>query len=114
MVCFEISFSSQPIFLAACFEGIIKTFTKFLFLASKKFGFTLIAIIPPKNQPWHLLMMNYYQLLWPMSLIITSALNEPLAGLLILIHLILFPIITRNTLMDILAMLKAMVKKLVF
>lgn len=85
-----------------------------LIVYSKKFGFTLIAIIPPKNQPWHLLMMNYYQLLWPMSLIITSALNEPLAGLLILIHLILFPIITRNTLMDILAMLKAMVKKLVF
>ena len=81
---------------------------------NKKFGLTLIAIVPPKNQRWHLMMMNYYQLFWPVSLIITSMLSEPFAGLLVLLHLILFPIITRNTLLDIAVMFKAMVKKLVF
>lgn len=100
---------SEPLpVLALVFYGLM------LIGYTKKFALNLIAIVPPKNQRWHLLMMNYYQLFWPMSLIITSALNEPVAGLLILIHLMLFPIITRNTLLDILAMLKAMVKKLVF
>ena len=81
---------------------------------NKKFGLALIAIVPPKNQRWHLLMMNYYQLFWPLSLIITAIVSDPFTSILFLIHLVFFPIITRNTFLDMLAMLKAMVKKLVF
>lgn len=109
VLCFLLFYLASPLpFIGLLFYFIM------LVGYSKKFGLALIAIVPPKNQPWHFLMSNYYQLFLPLSLICTAALKEPAAWIVFAAHLILFPAITRNMVLDIYLLSKALIKKLVF
>jgi 4-hydroxybenzoate polyprenyltransferase len=78
---------------------------------SRVFKFQIIAIVPFAGRPWHFAMSNYYQLLLPLSLLVTSAFTYPQVWFLIAAHGIFFPIITWGTILDNISFLKAAVKK---
>lgn len=80
---------------------------------SKIYKLKIIAIVPPQFRQWHFLMNPYYQLLLPLSLLLTSALLYPQVWFLVAAHIIFFPIVTRNTIFDLLNFLRAAVKKFV-
>lgn len=75
---------------------------------------TLIAIVPPTDHSWHFIMNNYYQFFFPLSLLLSAAFIHPAVWILFIFHFILFPIIARNTIFDLLGFIKVMMKKLIF
>jgi 4-hydroxybenzoate polyprenyltransferase len=83
-----------------------------LFGYSRIFKRTIIAIVSFPDQPWHFAMNNYYQLLLPISLLLTSALIYPQVWFMVAAHGILFPVITQNTILDIITFCKAGMKKM--
>jgi 4-hydroxybenzoate polyprenyltransferase len=78
---------------------------------SRIFGLRVIAIVPPQNRPWHFSMSNYYQLLFPLSLIITSSFVYPQDWFLLAAQLLLFPFIAKNTCTDVISLLRLSVKR---
>lgn len=110
-----IAFTLMLVLLAKPLPVIAMFFYGLLLIGySKKFGLTIITVIPLKDQRWHLLMISFYQVFLPLSLLVTSVIVERVTWIFILAHLILFPVITRNTALDIFNLFKALVKKLVF
>ena len=71
----------------------------------KKLGLKLIAIIPT-SQPWHLIMITYYQAFFPLALLFESSLLFMSSWIVLIVHLILFPKCIWNIVNDTLLMLK--------
>lgn len=63
-----------------------------LALRSKKHGIKTIIILSPPGKPFQILMGLYYQLFWPMSLLITAAILHSSAWIIFAAHIFLFPI----------------------
>ncbi len=57
----------------------------------KIFDYKIVAIIVPKNHPFQILMADYYQLFFPLALLLTATLEQPKAWLVLLVHVLLFP-----------------------
>lgn len=106
---FILAFLFKPLPIAA-----LVCYLLMLFGYSRLFRLRIIAIVPVPDQRWHFAMNTYYQLLLPLSLLLTSAASYPQVWLMIAAHLILFPVITRNTFLDLISFMKAGVKKLIF
>lgn len=51
----------------------------------------VILIIKNGDRPFQILMADYYQVLFPISLLVTSALNDSSSILILLVHMLLFP-----------------------
>lgn len=73
-------------------------------IRSKKLGYTAIFVIAPENRPFHILMADFYQIFFPLSLLITAACFQPYAWLILLIHLGLFPLKTITAIKDLKSM----------
>jgi len=71
----------------------------------RKLGLKLIAIIPT-SQPWHLIMITYYQVFFPLALLFESSLMFLSSLIILLVHLILFPKSIWNIVNDVFLMLK--------
>jgi UbiA prenyltransferase family len=65
-------------------------FYVFVLFGYRKLKYELILILSG-NQPWHILMSDYYEVLLPYSLIITCSIQHPWCLLLFLFHLLFFP-----------------------
>ncbi|HXB46069.1 MAG TPA: UbiA family prenyltransferase [Puia sp.] len=57
----------------------------------KIFDYKIVAVIVPKNHPFQILMADYYQLFFPLALLLTATLEQPKAWLVLLVHVLLFP-----------------------
>lgn len=60
-------------------------------LRSKRLSYTPVLIISPENRSFHILMADFYQVFFPLSLLITAAFLQPYAWIILLVHLTLFP-----------------------
>jgi len=65
-----------------------------------KLKYEPVLIISPDNRPYHILMADFYQVYFPLSLLCTAILNERYAILVLIVHLILFPKKTIHSLKD--------------
>jgi 4-hydroxybenzoate polyprenyltransferase len=63
----------------------------FLFARYKIFSYQIIVIVIPENHPFQILMADYYQLFFPLSLLLLAAFTQPWAWLLLALHILLFP-----------------------
>lgn len=72
---------------------------------------SIIAVVAPSDKGWHLAMNNYYQFIFPLSVLFTVFFSNPDVWILIAAHLILFPAVTKNTIRDGIGFLKALIKK---
>ena len=87
---------------------IVALLAYFLLMAAykKKLGLKLIAIVPTQ-EPWHLVMITYYQAFLPIALLFESALVFPSSWFFLAAHVILFPKCLWNVLTDVSLMLKS-------
>lgn len=60
-------------------------------IRSKRLGYQPVLIIAPEHRPFHIVMADFYQVFFPLSLLITAAFLQPYAWIICLIHLGLFP-----------------------
>lgn len=70
------------------------------FSRSKRLFYTPILIIAPEGKPYHILMADFYQVFFPLSLLITAAITQPYAWIVLIIHIMLFPQKTLTALKD--------------
>ncbi|TKC59255.1 hypothetical protein FBD94_17135 [Pedobacter hiemivivus] len=70
------------------------------FSRTYKLSYTPVIIIAPENHPYHILMADFYQVYFPLSLLCTAALDEPYVFIVLIIHLALFPKKTITSLKD--------------
>ena len=57
----------------------------------RKFRAKIIVVISPEHHPYQILMAEYYQVFFPMVLLIIGGLVHPLTWIILIIHLMLFP-----------------------
>ncbi len=67
---------------------------------SYKLKYTAVIIIAPEQRPYHIIMADFYQVYFPLSLLCVAALSNPYILIVLLIHLILFPMKTIASLKD--------------
>lgn len=77
----------------------------------KRSGIKPVAIVAPKDRPWHILMSSYYQALLPVSLLLEGALRHPMAWIVLGVHLLLFPRCIKHLLLDAMAMVRGIAAK---
>jgi 4-hydroxybenzoate polyprenyltransferase len=70
------------------------------YIRTFKLKYKPILIIAPENSSYHMLMADYYQVFFPISLLCTAMVNNYYVLIALLIHLIIFPIKTLNSLKD--------------
>src|SRR6202012_4704981 len=61
-----------------------------ILLRDRLFNSRIIAVITPKEGYFQLLMLDYYSLFFPVSLLIYSAFKHPLDWVVLVVHLVLF------------------------
>lgn len=71
-----------------------------------KLRYTPVIVIAPQDKFYHIVMADYYQIFFPISLLCSAILNEPLALLILITHLILFPKKTITALRDLRSLLR--------
>lgn len=60
--------------------------------ARKRFlGYQVISIITEKNRPFQILMADFYQFFFPISLLIIGSIYNPISLIVLAVHLALFP-----------------------
>lgn len=69
-------------------------------IRSNHLSYKPVLIICPENHPFHILMADFYQVFFPLSLLITAAFLQPYAWIILLVHLALFPQKTITALKD--------------
>ncbi|MDB5116423.1 MAG: 4-hydroxybenzoate polyprenyltransferase [Mucilaginibacter sp.] len=62
----------------------------FIILRKNLFHSKIIVIISPKDEHFQILMLDYYAIFFPVSLLIYAAIKQPLAWVVLLVHLLLF------------------------
>lgn len=106
---------SLAIILAYIFNPLpILALLIYLFMLAgyhKIFKRAIITIVPPNDRQWHFAMNNYYQFLLPLALLCSMALSNPQILIFIGAHFLFFPVIARNTIIDVLNFLRAAIKK---
>ena len=65
-----------------------------------KLNYAAVLIIAPHDKPYHILMADFYQVFFPLSILCIATINEPYALLVFIIHLGLFPQKTITVLKD--------------
>lgn len=60
-------------------------------IRSKRLHYVPVLIISPENRPFHILMADFYQVFFPLALLVTAAFIQPYAWIILLAHLVLFP-----------------------
>lgn len=78
---------------------------------SRIFKLAIIAIVPPTHQGWHFAMHKYYQFLLPISLLLSAVFINSNVWILIAAHFILFPVVARNTIWDVISFVKVSARK---
>lgn len=66
----------------------------YLFLAIIRSAFLkykAVIILSPSNEPYHILMADYYQVFFPIALIVTAAIENPYIWIMLILHFLLFP-----------------------
>ena len=85
-------------------------FIALLFYILMLFGYrrikTKIIMIISDEEPWQVLMTDYYQILLPISLIIISSLKSPICLVLLIFHILCFPYTTKLFIINILRMIR--------
>ncbi len=66
----------------------------------RKLGIQIIVILSPVNKPFQIFMLDYYQAFLPLSLLVASAMTDPIVWTLCVVHLILFPRSVRAAVKD--------------
>ena len=72
----------------------------------------IIIIISPENEHFQILMLDYYTMFFPISLLICAALKQPLAWIVLVIHVVLFYKMLLITLKEGLYLLKLLFNKI--
>ncbi len=70
----------------------------------KLWGIKLIAIVPPANRSWHIILSSYYQVFLPIALLLASSIVYPYSWLILGLHVFLFPKMTWNILVTLFSM----------
>lgn len=65
-----------------------------------KLKYQPVIIVPPNNKPYHILLADFYQVYFPLSLLFTALLNQHYAVSVLIVHFILFPKKTIASLKD--------------
>jgi UbiA prenyltransferase family len=73
------------------------------FIRYWKWNQRIVLIIPPDKLPYQIFMLDYYQLFFPVSLLIFAAYSQPKAWIVLLVHVILFNTTIRKAGKDLLA-----------
>lgn len=60
-------------------------------IRTKKFNIPAIIVIAPVNQRYQSVMDEYYQIFFPVALLISDAINYPATWLVLVVHVLLFP-----------------------
>ena len=55
------------------------------------FKYKTVIILSPENRSFHILMADYYQVFFPVSLLVAASLIDASVLLVLFIHLVLFP-----------------------
>jgi hypothetical protein len=63
----------------------------FLYLRTKKHGIKTIIILTPDGKPFQIFMGLFYQLFWPISLLVTAVSLGSSAWIILLVHILIFP-----------------------
>jgi len=67
------------------------------FINYKKLSRKLILILAPQGKSYQILMADYYHFFYPVSLLLFAALTQPLAWIVLVIHILLFNNVLKNT-----------------
>src|SRR5690606_18981214 len=100
----KISLPILGIFLLICFMLVI--------LRYKIMGHKPVIVLNPINSPLQILMLDFYQVFFPLSILLYITYTQKFGWVLLLIHLILFPRKLINILTDTVIIIKSMRKKL--
>lgn len=79
---------------------VIALMAYLLLLAVYQKKVEIIAIVPPANRQWHILMSYYYQAFFPLALLLESAVDFTSVWIVMAVHLVLFPGIILNIIID--------------
>lgn len=66
----------------------------------KKYQRKPIFVIAPHNQPWQMIMLDFYQFFFPVGLLAYAAIAQPWAWIVLAVHVLLFPRTGFNAIMD--------------
>ncbi|PWT74662.1 MAG: hypothetical protein C5B59_10695 [Bacteroidetes bacterium] len=72
----------------------------------KKWGQRTVLVVAPDNLPYQILMVDYYQSFFPISILLYASLTQPNAWIVLLAHVILFNATIRKAAWDFLMMIK--------
>lgn len=62
-----------------------------VFVRTYRLKYAPVIIIAPENRPYHILMADFYQIFFPLSILVAAVINEPYALIVMLLHFALFP-----------------------
>lgn len=93
------------IMLPVIFLGL---YLLFIFLRKKIFKSSIIIVVSPKEGHFQILMLDYYVIFFPLSLLIYAAFNQHNGWIVLLIHIALFHKVLKVTLQDIYYIIKAL------
>jgi hypothetical protein len=83
-----------------------------LLIRFRKFGYQLILIISPAaNKPFQIFMADYYQVFFPLSLLLTAVFTDSLNIIILIAHICLFPYKLKYVCLDYLRFAKSILKK---
>lgn len=57
----------------------------------RKFSMEIITVISPPGKPYQILMGEFYQIFFPLALLIIAAFHDPFSWIILLVHVLLFP-----------------------
>lgn len=88
-----------------CLDQILTVVFLFFYLVialtrTYKLKYRPVLILSPQDKPYHILMADYYQVYFPLSLLFIAAINEKYGFVILFIHLFLFPKKTIASLRD--------------
>jgi len=57
----------------------------------KRYGHKPIILMTPKNQPFQVWMLDFYQVLFPVGLLLIACFHDPRSAIVLIVHCVLFP-----------------------
>lgn len=63
-----------------------------IFDRERKFSMKIVTVISPKDQPYQILMGEFYQVFFPLALLISAAIVDPMIWIILVLHVMLFPV----------------------
>jgi 4-hydroxybenzoate polyprenyltransferase len=93
--------------------GFLVLYIAFIWLKQSEFSSKIIAVISPKNQHFQILMLDFYTVFFPFSLLIYVLWTQPYGWLPVLIHSVLFHKIIFITIKDGYYLVKGLSKRII-